>query len=136
MTDGVTLDSADKEISASVQEAIRLQLDNGTTMNFNGRQFAGGSWFDEEDGVLTRQSLYVTSENEHVYSIITGKGNQRSRRAYRVSLDGETCTINNGRQEMTIELDMLMLAVRALAGLEGDAASVDAVEETLRAANS
>ena len=115
---------------------IVLHLDNGAEMQFSGRPFAGGSWFDEETGELTRQKLYATESGEHIYSIVTGKGQQRSRRAYRVSLHGEACTINDGRTEMTLDLDMLMLAVRALSGLEkDDAPTLDLVEETLRAAN-
>ena len=123
---------------------VVLHLDNGAEMQFSGRPFAGGSWFDDETGELTRQKLYTTESGEHVYSIVTGKvysvasgaGRTRSRRAYRVSLHGEACTINDGRTEMTLDLEMLMLAVRALSGLEkDDAPTLDMVEETLRAAN-
>ena len=99
-------------------ESMALRLDNGAEIAFSGRQFAGGSWYDEETGVLTRQNLYITEANEYVYSIITGTGRQRSRRAYRVAL--------------------LMLAVRALTGLDREGEGVpmlDLVEETLRAAN-
>ena len=106
---------------------VVLHLDNGAEMQFSGRPFAGGSWFDDETGELTRQKLYTTE---------SGEGQQRSRRAYRVSLHGEACTINDGRTEMTLDLEMLMLAVRALSGLEkDDAPTLDTVEETLRAAN-
>ncbi len=117
-------------------ESMVLHLDNGAEIAFSGRQFAGGSWYDEESGILTRQNLYITEGNEHIYSIVTGKGHQRSRRAYRVSLHGETCTINDGKTEITLQLEMLMLAVRALAGLDReDATMLELVEETLRAAN-
>ena len=109
---------------------VVLHLDNGAEMQFSGRPFAGGSWFDDETGELTRQKLYTTESGEHVYSIVTGKGQQRSRRAYRVSLHGEACTINDGRTEMTLDLEMLMLAVRALSGLEkDDAPTLDTVED-------
>ena len=115
---------------------VVLHLDNGTDMRFSGRPFAGGSWFDEETGELTRQKLYATESGEHVYSIVTGQGQSRSRRAYRVALHGEACTISDGCTEMTLDLEMLMLAVRALSGLEkDDAPTLDIVEETLRAAN-
>ena len=60
---------------------VVLHLDNGAEMQFSGRPFAGGSWFDDETGELTRQKLYTTESGEHVYSIVTGKGQQRSRRA-------------------------------------------------------
>ena len=117
-------------------EDISLTLDNGISMSFRGRQFAGGSWFDEESNVLTRQNLYVTDTKEHVYSIVTGSGKQRSRRAYRVTLQGDTCIINDGRNEMTIGYDMLMLAVRSLTGLDQDATpTLEMIEETLNAAN-
>lgn len=115
---------------------VSLNLDNGAEMNFSGRPFAGGSWYDEETGTLTRQKLYIEESGEHVYSIVTGQGQERSRRAYHVSLSGESCTINDGRTKMTLNLEMLMLAVRSLAGMErADALTLDMVEETLRAAN-
>ena len=115
---------------------VSLNLDNGAEMNLSGRPFAGGSWYDEETGTLTRQKLYIEESGEHVYSIVTGQGQERSRRAYRVSLSGESCTINDGRMKMTLNLEMLMLAVRSLAGMErADALTLDMVEETLRAAN-
>lgn len=104
---------------------VVLHLDNGTDMQFSGRPFAGGSWFDEETGELTRQKLYATESGEHVYSIVTGQGQRRSRRAYRVALHGEACTISDGRTEMTLDLEMLMLAVRALSGLEKDDVPTD-----------
>lgn len=117
-------------------ETVVLRLDNGAEITFSGRQFAGGSWYDEETGVLTRQNLYITEANEHVYSIVSGNGHERHRRAYRVALQGETCTINDGKTEMTLDLEMLMLAVRALTGLDKeDAPMLELVEETLRAAN-
>ena len=115
---------------------VTLELDNGTEMSFSGRPFAGGSWYDEETGTLTRQKLFITEAGEHVYSIVAAQGRERSRRAYRVHMEGETCTIHDGRTEMTLDLEMLMLAVRALAGMErADALTLDMVEETLRAAN-
>ena len=58
---------------------VVLHLDNGAEMQFSGRPFAGGSWFDDETGELTRQKLYTTESGEHVYSIVTSKGQQRSR---------------------------------------------------------
>ena len=39
---------------------VVLHLDNGAEMQFSGRPFAGGSWFDDETGELTRQKLYTT----------------------------------------------------------------------------
>lgn len=117
-------------------EEVSLALDNGAEMRFQGRQFAGGSWFDEENQVLTRQNLYVTEKNEHIYSIVSGAGAKRSRRAYKVTMQGDTCTMFDGHNEMTMSFDMLMLAVRALAGLDKEAApTLEMIEETLKAAN-
>ncbi len=117
-------------------EDVVLQLDNGVRLSFLGRQFAGGSWYDEETNVLTRQNLYVTDSGEHIYSITSGDGQKKSRRAYRVVLHGEQCTIHDGRTEITLELEMLMLAVKALTGIEkSEAPSLEMIEEILRAAN-
>lgn len=118
-----------------LNERLVLHLDNGAELRFTGRLFAGGSWFDEETGVLTRQKLYAAPSGEHIYSIVSGRGPVRSRRAYRVALHGDACTINDGRTEMTLDFETLMFAVRALAGLGQDDDALDMVEETLRAAN-
>lgn len=53
-----------------------------------------------------------------MYSVVTGTGANRSRRAYRIGVQGDTCTVHNGRTEMTMPFDLLMLAVRSLCGLE------------------
>ena len=116
-------------------QRLVLHLDNGTELRFIGRLFAGGSWYDEESGVLTHQKLYATPSGEHIYSIVSGRGPVRSRRAYRVALHGDACTISDGSTRMTLDLETLMFAVRALAGLDQDDATLDMVEETLRAAN-
>ena len=135
MTDRKPLES-EYYAEQPVMERVTLQLDNGAVMQFEGRQFAGGSWYDEETGTLTRQTLYVTSASEQVYVITSRQGTQRSRRAYRVTLRGDYCTIHDGQKEITIALDMLMLAVQTLTGLDkASAETVAAVEETLRAAN-
>ena len=57
---------------------VVLHLDNGAEMQFSGRPFAGGSWFDDETGELTRQKLYTTESGEHVYSIVTDTGGQKN----------------------------------------------------------
>ena len=78
------------------------------------------------------QSLFELS----LIHILTGTGANRSRRAYRIGVQGDTCTVHNGRTEMTMPFDLLMLAVRSLCGLEdGATPSLELVEETLRAAN-
>lgn len=100
---------------------VVLHLDNGAEMQFSGRPFAGGSWFDDETGELTRQKLYTTESGEHVYSIVTGKGQQRSRRAYRVSLHGEACTINDGRTEMTLDRSLAAAYISPTDALPWDA---------------
>lgn len=122
--------------SQRILENVNLKHDNGPDLAFSGRLFSECSWYDEDNGVLTRQKLYVTDNNEHVYYIVSGAGASRSRRAYRVSVLGDRCVIHNGATEMTLQFDMLMLAVRGLCGLEADATPTLAmVEETLKAAN-
>jgi len=121
---------------AQHMEDIALTLDNGAVMDFSGRLFSEASWYDEDSGVLTHQKLYVTDGHEQVYSVVSGSGSRRSRRAYRIGVQGDACTVHNGRSEMTMPFDMLMLAVRSLCGLGEEATpSLEMVEETLRAAN-
>ncbi len=117
-------------------ENVCLKHDNGPDIIFHGRLFAESSWFDEESSTLTRQKLYVTDSNEQVYYIVCGNGPDRTRRAYRLSVMGDYCVIHNGTSEITLQFDMLMLAVRQLCGLDADATpSLCMVEEMLKAAN-
>lgn len=121
---------------SGTMEDICLKHDNGEDMRFQGRLFSECSHFDEETGSLTRQQLYITDNSEQVYYIIRSNGREHSRHAYMLTVDGENCLINNGRAEITLQFDMLMLAVRALCGLNADATpSLNMVEEMLKAAN-
>jgi len=118
-------------------EDISLKHDNGSDIFFRGRLFAECSWYDEEQEMLTRQKLYVTDTNEHIYYLVSHAGEKRQRRAYRLSVLGDRCVIHNGNTEMVLQFDMLMLAVRSLCGLSAEAESaIDMVEQTLKAANS
>ncbi len=122
--------------AAHSMENVCLKHDNGPDIIFHGRLFAESSWFDEDNSTLTRQKLYVTDNNEQVYYIVCGNGPDRTRRAYRLSVMGDYCVIHNGNTEITLQFDMLMLAVRQLCGLDADATpSLCMVEEMLKAAN-
>lgn len=123
-------------------ENICLKHDNGEDLRFHGRLFSECSHFDEDTGGITRQQLYVTDSGEQVYYIVQsdGRGSQgrrdNKRRAYRLSVKEDNCVINNGKAEITLEFDMLMLAVRALCGLDAGATpSLETVEEILKAIN-
>lgn len=117
-------------------ENICLKHDNGEDIRFQGRLFSECSHFDEESGTLTRQQLYLTENGEQIYYIVRATARDRSRHAYRLAMDGDNCVINNGRSEITLQFDMLMLAVRALCGLDNEATpSLEMVEEMLKAAN-
>lgn len=117
-------------------ENISLIQDGDTEFKFCGRLFSECSWYDEENGILTRQKLYTTDDRKQVYYIVRSGGNERSRSLYQISVKDDICTINNGNSEMNIQFDMLMLAVRSLCGLDANATpSLDQVEEMLKAAN-
>ena len=118
-------------------EDVSLHHDNGPDIFFRGRLFAECSWYDEERETLTRQKLYVTDTNEHIYYLVSHGNEDRQRRAYRLSVLGDRCVIHNGNTEMVLQFDMLMLAVRNLCGLNAEAEpAIDLVEQTLKAANS
>ncbi len=124
------------EDSTSYMENVCLKHDNGNDIVFNGRLFAESSWFDEENSTLTRQKLYVTDSQEQMYYIVRSNGPERTRNAYRLKVQGNHCTIFDGISEITLEFDMLMLAVRQLCGLDANATpTLYMVEELLKAAN-
>lgn len=117
-------------------EYVCLKHDNGADINFQGRLFAESSWYDEESDTLTRQKLYITEQHDQVYYIVSGSGALRSRRAYRLTVMGDRCIIHNGAGEITLQFEMLMLAVRGLCGLDSGATpTLNMVEEMLKAAN-
>lgn len=118
-------------------ENICLKHDNGDDLRFQGRLFSECSHFDEENSSLTRQQLFLTDNGEHVYYIVRSGNGSRSRNAYRLQVRDDECTINNGRAEISMKIDMLMLAVRSLCGLDAtDTASLERVEELLKASGS
>lgn len=117
-------------------ENICLKHDNGCDVTFRGRLFSECSWYDEAFGMLTRQKLYVTENNEQVYYIVRSGGRERTRHAYKLFMRDDMCVIYNGVTEMTLQFNMLMLAVRGLCGLDSGATpSLSVVEEVLKAAN-
>lgn len=128
-------------------ESISLKQDNGHDLQFCGRLFSECSYSDKLDSSnpddmrsqLTRQRLYVTDNGDQVYQVIRSSAEGRSRNAYRLSVDGDICNVNNGsEQTMSIQLDQLVLAVRTLCGPgidAEDAGFVTAMEETMQVAN-
>lgn len=124
-------------------ESICLKQDNGHDLQFCGRLFSECSYSDKLDSSdpedkrsqLTRQRLYVTENGDQVYQVIRSSGEGRIRSAYRLSVDGDICNINNGsEQTMSIHLDQLLLAVRALCGPGLDAEEAGfatAIEDTV-----
>lgn len=117
-------------------EEICIKDDNGENVRFQGRLFSESSHYDEETRCFTRQQLYITDTQEQVYYIVQSCGQERSRRIYRLSVQGDMCVINNGKGQIHLRFDMLMLAVRALCGLNADETpSLESVEELLKAAN-
>ena len=123
-------------IGREQMEDVNLKHDNGPDIFFRGRLFAECSWYDENSGSLTRQKLYLTDLNEHIYYIVNHVGEERHRRAYRLSVLGDRCVIHNGNAEMVLQFDMLLMAVRSLCGMKaGMESAIDMVEQTLKAAN-
>lgn len=117
-------------------EQISLRHDNGADMCFRGRLSSECSWYDEEQDVLCRQKLYVTEDASQVYYITRTGAGEHSRRACRLKVQGEICCMDNGKGEVRMPIAMLMLAVRALCGMDArNATSLAMVEEMLKAAN-
>ena len=126
-----------KSVIASMEEIV-LKNDVGADFVFQGRLYSESSFFDEETGVMTRQRLYVTDQNQQVYSIFTSNGSNKDMRTYMLQVEGEMCRINNGLFDVTIPLNLLMVAVRGLCGLGEQSQGcefLDTLEENLRVAN-
>ncbi|MFI3272780.1 MAG: hypothetical protein R3Y11_11900 [Pseudomonadota bacterium] len=117
-------------------EDVVLHNDGKADFCFLGRLFSECSWFDAESQTMTRQKLFITEKNEQVYYVMTARQGVRSHRAYGLRLCGDRCTMFDGVAEITMQLPLLMLAVRALCGFDKAGEQVLAhIEETLKAAN-
>ncbi|MBQ7456626.1 MAG: hypothetical protein IJS54_03330 [Desulfovibrio sp.] len=111
-------------------ESVNLPQDNGEDLTFRGSLYSECSWFDEEHKQLTKQKLYVTDTNEQIYYIVRSVGGEKSHHAFRFAVNGTNCVINNGKTNMTLPFDMLMLVVRDLCGLSAsETPTISQVEE-------
>ena len=116
-------------------ENVCLKQDQGGDVNFRGRLFSECSWFDDETKQLVRQKLYVTEDNEQVYSIVRSAGENKSHHVYRFSVKGDNCVIVAGKNETVLPFPMLMHVVREICGLEEDEVPTLAEMEKNKAGN-
>ena len=98
---------------------ITLKNDNGAEIAFTGKLYAEHSFFDEDTGIMTQQKLYVTSDGRQAYSVVSGSGDNKERRAYLIKRDGRLCRINNGLFDVTVTSDHLVTVVKGLCGMTG-----------------
>jgi len=111
----------------TTSEEFVLRNDAGDEVRFKGKLFSESSYYDEDQGALTRLKLFVTDDGRQVYSVVSNSNTAKWRRVYTMRVDGDLCHISNGMQEMTLDIDMLLTAVSGLCG-------IDAVQgETVRA---
>lgn len=103
-------------------EKIFLRSDNGAELYFCGQLYSESSYYDEETAAITRLRLFVTENGEQVYSIVSGSGAEKTRRHYIVAQDGDFYRISNGIQTLTLPLEMLVVAVFRLCGIDPDRA--------------
>lgn len=114
-------------------EHITLRQDNGSDLTFDGRLFSECSWFDEHEEQLVKQRLYVTDTNEQVYHIVRSTQTEKSHHAYRFSVNGDTCVINNGKDTISLQFDMLMELVKSLTGIsENEVPTLAEIDEQER----
>lgn len=115
---------------------ITLRNDAGVEIRFQGRLFSESSFFDEEQGLLTRMKLFATNDDRLVYSVVSGSSTAKSRRVYVLHFEDDLCHINNGTYSIALQKDMLLDTVFGLCGIgAGQADSLrQSVEESLNAA--
>ncbi len=112
-------------------EEISLVNDAGASIVFQGRLYAENSFYDDETGALTVQRLFATADGRQAYSVVSGAGAAKERRAYLIKREGELCRINNGLFDVTINARDLLTAVKGLCGLRGDAQQSEFLKDAL-----
>ena len=113
-------------------DTITLKQDNGRDITFNGRLFSEATTFDEDTNELTKQRLYVTDDNDQIYSVIQAIGDKKTSRVIRFSVQDNMCIVKKGEQETALPLLMLTNVVRDLCNLDQEEIQVDAEEEERR----
>lgn len=98
-------------------EQITVSDSNGVEHSFNGRLFSESSYYDEDTATLTRLRLYISDQNEQVFSIVSGTGLEKNRRYYVVAQDGELYKISNGVHTLRLPPDILFASVFGLCGI-------------------
>lgn len=104
-------------MAESLQEHS-VRNDAGNEFRFHGKLFSETSYFDEEQGALTRLKLFVAGDGRQVYSVVSGSSSAKSRRFYVMRIENDMCHISNGAQEITLHTDMLLTAVFGLCGID------------------
>lgn len=123
-------------LQMSFEEHV-LRDDAGNEVKFRGKLFSESSYFDEEQNAITRLKLFVADDGRQVYSVVSGSNEAKWRRVYTMRIDGDLCHIENGTQEVTLHIDMLLAVVFGLCGI--DASQGEALraflEDTRKIAN-
>ncbi len=115
-----------------VQEDFVVGGYNNGDLKFKGRLFSEGSFYDEDNGILTRMRLFVLAEKSLVYSVVSGAGEDKERRCYVLSMENDFCKINNGITKIVLPVEMLFTAVCGLCGLSDE--HEDELKETFEEA--
>lgn len=113
----------------TINEEFTVHNDAGDEIRFTGKLFSESSYYDEDQGALTRLKLFVTDDGRQIYSVVSSADTAKWRRVYTMRVEGDLCRISNGIQEMTLDIDMLLTVVSGLCGI--DAVQGDAVRAFL-----
>jgi hypothetical protein len=124
------------ESSHTSWEEYVLRNNAGDDVKFQGRLFSESSFYDEDQGTLTRLKLFVTDDGRQVYSIVSGSSTAKWRRVYTMRVEDELCHISNGLQEISLPMDLLLTVVFGLCGIDGSQSETlrSFIEDTRRAA--
>lgn len=113
---------------AGWSEEFTLKGFSDRELSFKGRLFSEGAFFDEQKSSLTRMRLFAMEDKRLVYYVASGNGDSKETRVYVLTVEGDICHIDNGRQQISLPVDLLFTAVFGLCGLE------EGCEGSLRAA--
>ncbi len=109
----------EQELSKQGNQMEQITLDNdaGNNISFTGRMVGEHSYYDEDTQVLTQQKLYVTTNAQQAYSVVTSDGKLKEKRAYLIKREGQLCKINNGLFDVTVNAVDLLSVVKGLCGM-------------------
>lgn len=116
---------------------FKLQGFGGKELHFHAKLFSECSLFNDDNGEITRMSLYMLADKRLVYYMVSGNGKGKDARTYLIKVQDDFCDVDNGLMRMVLPSSLMFSVVFGMCGLgEGQEVEMkETLEQSLKAVN-